>query len=88
MRKQDRGRLMRRGRGGGDMPIDAGIRTPAQVIALALEDGGIEPGRAATIAEDAGRRLSRAIRSVSKSGAEVVVRSTAEGVIEWGTVHT
>lgn len=69
----------------------AGARTPAEVIAIALEDGGLTAELARVLSEDAAQRLAIALHGVSRLGAEVVARRFAgEGGsrLEWATVHT
>lgn len=67
--------------------MNVGIRTPAEVIALALEDGGLDTERARVLSEDAAKRLSVALRSVSTKTDKVVVWSPRKGIIEWGTIN-
>lgn len=69
-----------------DEVMQAGIRTPAEVIALAIEDAGIPPDRAALIAEDAARRLVASIAPLSTPSDRVVCYANG-GQLEWGTIH-
>jgi hypothetical protein len=66
--------------------MKAGIRTPAEVIALALEDGGLDVEQARKLSEEAAKRLSVALRSVSSKAATAVVWSPRKGIVEWGYV--
>jgi hypothetical protein len=66
------------------MGISVGIRSPAEVIALALEDAGIEPSRAKEISEDAAKRLGNCLRRCSDEDAETVICHNKTGV-QWAT---
>lgn len=66
--------------------MQAGIRTPAEVIALVLEEAGIHNHRAAELSEFAAKRLTVALSSVSTPTARVVCQAV-DGQLEWATVH-
>lgn len=68
--------------------VEVAIRAPARIIALPLEEDNMDPAAAQSLAEAAERRLAKALETVSKPGAEVVIRRAAGGGLEWGTVHT
>lgn len=63
--------------------MQAGIRTPAEVIGLVLEEAGVPDF--ATVAEECAKRLSTALRTVSRKDAEVLIRREGE-TLEWGTL--
>jgi hypothetical protein len=67
--------------------IQTGIRTPAEVIALAIEDAGIEPDKARSISEDAAKRLARSLSILSGPGETVVILAEGRYQAIWGTVH-
>lgn len=68
------------------MAMHAGVRTPAEVIAIALEDEGIAPDAAKKLSHRAAERLSVALRSLSKGDTTLVIYSPSKKKIEWANV--
>ena len=64
----------------------AGIRTVAEVIALALEDGGISIEQSKILSEDAAKRLSVALQSLSTKDKALIVFSPKKDEVDWGHI--
>lgn len=63
-----------------------GRRTPAEVIALALEDNGLTPVLALECGEAASARLASVLRAMSHASSEEILIARPRDVLDWDTV--